>query len=51
VSPPPPVPYRDRRHSPPQRRSPPYKRSRREDGGYDARRGSPRGGFGGGDRR
>ncbi|KAJ6897176.1 serrate RNA effector molecule-like isoform X2 [Populus alba x Populus x berolinensis] len=51
VSPPPPVPYRDRRHSPPPRRSPPYKRSRREDGGYDARRGSPRGGFGGGDRR
>ncbi|XP_011004379.1 PREDICTED: serrate RNA effector molecule-like [Populus euphratica] len=51
VSPPPPVPYRDRRHSPPPRWSPPYKRSRREDGGYDARRGSPRGGFGGGDRR
>ncbi|KAF9676333.1 hypothetical protein SADUNF_Sadunf09G0127800 [Salix dunnii] len=51
ASPPPPVPYRDRRHSPPPRRSPPYKRSRREDGGYDARRGSPRSGFGGGDRR
>ncbi|XP_011006396.1 PREDICTED: serrate RNA effector molecule [Populus euphratica] len=51
TSPPPPLPYRDRRHSPPPRRSPPYKRSRREDGGYDARRGSPRGGFGGGDRR
>ncbi|XP_065865498.1 serrate RNA effector molecule [Euphorbia lathyris] len=48
---PPPVPYRDRRHSPPPRRSPPYKRSRREDGGYDGRRGSPRGGFGPGDRR
>ncbi|WCJ41525.1 C2H2 zinc-finger protein SERRATE (SE) [Euphorbia peplus] len=48
---PPPVNYRDRRHSPPPRRSPPYKRSRREDGGYDGRRGSPRGGFGGGDRR
>ncbi|KAJ4724567.1 Serrate RNA effector molecule-like protein [Melia azedarach] len=49
--PPPPVPYRDRRHSPPPRRSPPYKRSRREDGGYEGRRGSPRGGFGPGDRR
>ncbi|KAM0069550.1 putative transcription factor C2H2 family [Helianthus debilis subsp. tardiflorus] len=55
ISPPP--PYRDRRggggHSPP-RRSPPYhsfKRSRRDDGGYDGRRGSPRGGFGHGDRR
>ncbi|KAJ8766830.1 hypothetical protein K2173_008384 [Erythroxylum novogranatense] len=48
---PPPVPYRDRRHSPPPRRSPPYKRSRREDGGYAGRRGSPRGGFGPGDRR
>ncbi|KAG8644260.1 serrate RNA effector molecule isoform X2 [Manihot esculenta] len=48
---PPPVPYRDRRHSPPPRRSPPYKRSRREDGGYEGRRGSPRGGFGPGDRR
>lgn len=48
--------YRDRRggHSPPHRRSPPYppfKRSRRDDGGYDGRRGSPRGGFGSGDRR
>ncbi|XP_015576306.2 serrate RNA effector molecule [Ricinus communis] len=48
---PPPIPYRDRRHSPPARRSPPYKRSRRDDGGYDGRRGSPRGGFGPGDRR
>ncbi|KAL9992317.1 putative transcription factor C2H2 family [Helianthus debilis subsp. tardiflorus] len=49
-------PYRDRRggHSPPARRTspfPPYKRSRRDDGGYDGRRGSPRGGFGSGDRR
>ncbi|KAF5816506.1 putative transcription factor C2H2 family [Helianthus annuus] len=49
-------PYRDRRggHSPPPRRTspfPPYKRSRRDDGGYDGRRGSPRGGFGSGDRR
>ncbi|GAY50862.1 serrate RNA effector molecule [Citrus sinensis] len=44
--PPPPLPYRDRRHSPPPRRSPPYKRSRRDDGGYEPRRGSPRGGFG-----
>ncbi|XP_031264435.1 serrate RNA effector molecule isoform X1 [Pistacia vera] len=51
LSPPPPVSYRDRRHSPPPRRSPPYKRSRRDDGGYDGRRGSPRGGFGPGDRR
>ncbi|GAB2274480.1 hypothetical protein Dimus_009251 [Dionaea muscipula] len=45
-----PPPYRDRRlHSPP-RRSPPFpsfKRSRRDDG----RRGSPRGGYGHGDRR
>ncbi|KAJ8749885.1 hypothetical protein K2173_013800 [Erythroxylum novogranatense] len=48
---PPPVPYRDRRHSPPPRRSPPYKRFRREDGGYEGRRGSPTGGFGPGDRR
>nr|XP_043628336.1 serrate RNA effector molecule [Erigeron canadensis] len=56
----PPPPYRDRRggggggHSPPNRRSPPFhpfKRSRRDDGGYDDRRGSPRGGFGRGDRR
>lgn len=46
-SPSPPPPYRDRRRSPP----PPYKRSRREDGGYEGRRGSPRGGFGPGDRR
>ncbi|XP_034703887.1 serrate RNA effector molecule-like isoform X2 [Vitis riparia] len=45
-------PYRDRRHSPPRRSSPPlhFKRSRRDDGGYD-RRGSPRGGFGPDDRR
>ncbi|PON74082.1 Zinc finger, C2H [Parasponia andersonii] len=51
VSPLPP-PYRDRRHSPPRRSPPPpYKRSRRDDGGYDGRRGSPRGGFGPGDRR
>lgn len=55
ISPPP--PYRDRRgggHSPPPRRSPPFhsfKRSRRDDGGYDGRRGSPRGGYGHGDRR
>ncbi|XWS28930.1 hypothetical protein CRYUN_Cryun25bG0114100 [Craigia yunnanensis] len=49
--PPPPLNYRDRRHSPPPRKSPPYKRSRREDGGYEGRRGSPRGGFGPGDRR
>ncbi|XP_012472740.2 serrate RNA effector molecule [Gossypium raimondii] len=49
--PPPPLNFRDRRHSPPPRRSPPYKRSRREDGGYEGRRGSPRGGFGPGDRR
>ncbi|KAJ4828699.1 hypothetical protein Tsubulata_022854 [Turnera subulata] len=48
---PPPLAYRDRRHSPPPRRSPPYKRSRRDDGGYEGRRGSPRGGFGPGDRR
>ncbi|KAL1128710.1 hypothetical protein V6Z11_A13G267000 [Gossypium hirsutum] len=51
ISPPPPPFYRDRRHSPPPRRSPPYKRSRREDGGYRGRRGSPRGGFGPGGRR
>ncbi|KAJ0937865.1 putative transcription factor C2H2 family [Helianthus annuus] len=41
-------------HSPPPRRTspcPPYKRSRRDDGGYDGRRGSPRGGFGYGDSR
>ncbi|XP_077248472.1 serrate RNA effector molecule-like [Tasmannia lanceolata] len=50
---PPPYPHRDRRNSPlrrnsPPRRSPPpqpFKRSRRDDGGYDNRRGSPRGGF------
>ncbi|KAI4386175.1 hypothetical protein MLD38_004130 [Melastoma candidum] len=50
ASPPPPQGYRDRRRSP----IPPYnKRSRRgEDGGYEGRRGSPRGGgFGHGDRR
>ncbi|KAJ6809314.1 serrate RNA effector molecule [Iris pallida] len=43
-----PPPYRDRRHSPPRRSPPPggYKRSRRDDGGYDRRRGSPRGGYG-----
>ncbi|KAI3409516.1 C2H2-type domain-containing protein [Psidium guajava] len=46
-SPSPPPPYRERRRSP----LPPYKRSRREDGGYEGRRGSPRGGFGPGDRR
>ncbi|KAJ7960407.1 Serrate RNA effector molecule-like protein [Quillaja saponaria] len=51
-SPVPPLPYRDRRHSPPRRSPPPpYKRSRRDDGGYEARRGSPRGGFGPRDRR
>ncbi|KAK8498360.1 hypothetical protein V6N12_032912 [Hibiscus sabdariffa] len=44
--PPPPLNYRDRRYSPP-----PYKKSRREDAGYDGRRGSPRGGFGPADRR
>ncbi|XP_074558857.1 serrate RNA effector molecule-like [Curcuma longa] len=47
-------PYRDRsRHSPP-RRSPPsgtFKRARRDDGGYDRRRGSPRGGYGPDERR
>ncbi|XP_042427275.1 serrate RNA effector molecule-like [Zingiber officinale] len=46
--------YRDRRRSPP-RRSPPhrgsFKRARRDDGGYDRRRGSPRGGYGLDDRR
>ncbi|XP_010510811.1 PREDICTED: serrate RNA effector molecule-like [Camelina sativa] len=49
----PPPPYRDRRHSPPppMRRSPPHKRYRRDDNGYDARRGSPRGGYGPPDRR
>ncbi|KAL8196077.1 hypothetical protein R6Q57_025077 [Mikania cordata] len=48
-------PYRDRRggHSPIRRSPPfpPFKRSRRDDGGYEGRRGSPRGGFGSGDRR
>ncbi|KAK6153178.1 hypothetical protein DH2020_012817 [Rehmannia glutinosa] len=53
---PPPPPYRDRRgvgpHSPPPRRSPPFPPyKRRRDGGYDGRRGSPRGGYGPGDRR
>ncbi|CAL9234449.1 unnamed protein product [Arabidopsis halleri] len=43
----PPPPYRDRRHSPPQRRSPPQKRYRRDDNGYDSRRG----GYGPPDRR
>ncbi|CAH2060796.1 unnamed protein product [Thlaspi arvense] len=47
----PPPPYRDRRHSPPMRRSPPHKRYRRDDNGYDGRRGSPRGGYGPPDRR
>ncbi|KAL8156580.1 serrate RNA effector molecule-like [Apium graveolens] len=57
LSPPPPVYHRDRRnYSPPPRRSPPmqsFKRPRRDEGGYDGRRGSPpgRGGYGGGDRR
>ncbi|KAJ0965599.1 hypothetical protein J5N97_026737 [Dioscorea zingiberensis] len=48
-----PPPYRDRRHSPP-RRSPspgPFKRSRRDDGMYDRRRGGSRGGYGPDDRR
>ncbi|KAK8488790.1 hypothetical protein V6N12_018803 [Hibiscus sabdariffa] len=49
--PPPPLNYRDRRHSSPSRRSPPHKRSRRDVGGYEGRRGSPRGRFGPGDRR
>ncbi|KAL7152017.1 hypothetical protein ABFS83_04G069600 [Erythranthe nasuta] len=54
---PPPPPYRDRRgggqHSPPGRRSPPFPPyKRRRDDGFDGRRGSPRGGYGGrGDRR
>ncbi|KAK4407523.1 Serrate RNA effector molecule [Sesamum angolense] len=53
---PPPPPYRDRRgggpHSPPSRRSPPFPPyKRRRDDGYDGRRGSPRGGYGPGDRR
>ncbi|PSS14561.1 Serrate RNA effector molecule like [Actinidia chinensis var. chinensis] len=54
ASPSPPPPYRDRRaHSPPRRSPPipPFKRSRRDDGGYDGRRGSPRGGYGHGSRR
>ncbi|XP_057953747.1 serrate RNA effector molecule isoform X2 [Malania oleifera] len=48
-----PPPYRGRRHSPLGRSPPfpPYKRSRRDDSGYNGRRGSPRGGFGPGDRR
>ncbi|XP_009403043.2 serrate RNA effector molecule isoform X1 [Musa acuminata AAA Group] len=51
-SPSPPT-YRDRRHSPPRRSPPPgpFKRARRDDGGYDRRRGSPRGGYGPDDRR
>ncbi|XP_073138199.1 serrate RNA effector molecule [Henckelia pumila] len=53
---PPPPPYRDRRgggpHSPPPRRSPPFPPYKRRRGdGYEGRRGSPRGGFGHGDRR
>ncbi|KAG6499307.1 hypothetical protein ZIOFF_039064 [Zingiber officinale] len=46
-------PYRDRRHSPPRRSPPPgtFKRARRDDGGYDRRRGSPRGGYGPDERR
>ncbi|XP_078443202.1 C2H2 zinc-finger protein SERRATE (SE) [Wolffia australiana] len=42
-----PPPYRDRRHSPPRRSPPPghFKRPRRDNGGYEKRRGSPRGGF------
>ncbi|XP_059659759.1 serrate RNA effector molecule [Cornus florida] len=50
LSPSPPPPYRGR-HSPPRRSPPlpPFKRSRRDD--YDGRRGSPRGGYGPGDRR
>ncbi|KAH6814791.1 C2H2 zinc-finger protein SERRATE [Perilla frutescens var. frutescens] len=53
---PPPPPYRDRRgggpHSPPPRRSPPFPPyKRRRDDVYDGRRGSPRGGYGPGDRR
>ncbi|XP_041990629.1 serrate RNA effector molecule-like isoform X1 [Salvia splendens] len=53
---PPPPPYRDRRgggpHSPIPRRSPPFPPyKRRRDDGYDGRRGSPRGGYGHGDRR
>ncbi|KAL1803158.1 hypothetical protein ACET3Z_031805 [Daucus carota] len=56
LSPPPPVYHRDRRNYSPPRRSPPmqsYKRPRRDDAGYDGRRGSPpgRGGYGAGDRR
>ncbi|XP_073054841.1 LOW QUALITY PROTEIN: serrate RNA effector molecule-like [Primulina eburnea] len=53
---PPPPPYRERRgggpHSPPPRRSPPFPPYKRRRGdGYEGRRGSPRGGFGHGDRR
>ncbi|XP_051143099.1 serrate RNA effector molecule-like isoform X2 [Andrographis paniculata] len=53
---PPPPPYRDRRgggpHSPPPRRSPPFPPyKRRRDDVHDGRRGSPRGGYGPGDRR
>ncbi|KAH6814266.1 C2H2 zinc-finger protein SERRATE [Perilla frutescens var. frutescens] len=54
-SPSPPPPYRDRRggpHSSPHRRSPPFPPyKRRRDDGYEGRRGSPRGGYGPGDRR
>nr|XP_010927258.1 serrate RNA effector molecule isoform X1 [Elaeis guineensis] len=48
-----PPPHGHRRHSPPRRSPPPgpFKRSRRDDGGYDRRRGSPRGGYGSDDRR
>ncbi|XP_052199451.1 serrate RNA effector molecule-like isoform X4 [Diospyros lotus] len=49
ASPSPPPPYRDRRPRSPQH--PPFKRSRRDDAGYDGRRGSPRGGYGSSDRR
>ncbi|KAG6533049.1 serrate RNA effector molecule-like isoform X2 [Zingiber officinale] len=46
--------YRDRRRSPLRRSPPPrgsFKRARKDDGGYDRRRGSPRGGYGLDDRR
>ncbi|XP_042399903.1 serrate RNA effector molecule-like isoform X2 [Zingiber officinale] len=40
--------YRDRRHPSPRRSPPhgPFKRARKDGGGYDRRRGSPRGGYG-----
>ncbi|KAG0475215.1 hypothetical protein HPP92_014901 [Vanilla planifolia] len=40
-------PYRERRHSSPRRSPPPggFKRTRREDGGYERHRGSPRYGY------